>query len=215
MRISLLGGTGDMGEGLALRWAKTNEIIIGSRDFEKANKAAKRYLNILREKGIEAKIQGMENSQAVKYGEIVVFTIPYEYAISTARELYSAFKDQIVISPLVQLRWRGKYACPVQRNATLDLKDALPKGTRVISAFQTLPAEKLKNLDLTLDLDVVVCGNDQSSKKIVMDLIKQIPNLRPLDGGPLEFSCLIENLTPLLLNLANLNKLKDLSIKFL
>lgn len=215
MKIALLGGTGDMGEGLALRWAKNNEIIIGSRESEKANKAAKRYQGILKEKGIEAKIHGMDNFQAVKHSEIIVFTIPYEYAISTARELRSAFKDQIVISPLVNLNWRGKYACIAQRCAALDLKETLPEGIRVISAFQTLPAEKLKNLDLILDLDVVVCGDDETGKKIVMDLIKQIPNLKPLDGGPLEFSCLIENLTPLLLNLANLNKLKNLSIKFL
>jgi NADPH-dependent F420 reductase len=215
MRISLLGGTGDMGEGLALRWAKSNEIIIGSREFEKANKAAKRYKNILKEKGIEAKIYGMENLQAVKQGDIIVFTIPYESAISTARELYSAFNNQIIISPLVQLKWKDKYARIAQRCAALDLKEALPEGTRVISALQTLPAEKLKNLDLTLNLDVVVCGDDEAGKKIVMDLIKQIPNLRALDGGPLEFSHLIENLTPLLLNLANLNKLKNLSIKFL
>ncbi|MEM2924080.1 MAG: NADPH-dependent F420 reductase [Methanocellales archaeon] len=214
MRIALLGGTGEMGEGLALRWAEANEIIVGSREFEKANKAAKRYQSILRERGIEAKILGMENLQAVKLGEIIVFTIPYEHAISTARELRDAFKNQIVISPLVNLNWKGKY-CIAQRCAALDLKEALPEGARVISAFQTLPAEKLKNLDLTLDLDVVVCGDDESGKKIVMDLVKQIPNLRPLDGGPLEFSSLIENLTPLLLNLARLNKLKNLSIKFL
>lgn len=215
MKIALLGGTGDLGEGMALRWARSNEIIIGSREVERAEKAAKRYLDILKERQIEAEIHGLENFEAAKRAEVAVFTIPYENAIPIAKQISSALNHQIVISPLVQLRKKGKYACYQQGCAALELEEALPEGVKVISAFQTLPAEKLKNLDLTLDLDVVVCGDDEAAKQIVMGLIRQIPNLRPLNGGALEFSCLIENLTPLLLNLASLNKLRDLSIKFL
>ncbi len=219
MKIALLGGTGDFGEGLALRWAASNEIIIGSRELEKAEKAAKRYTGMLKRRCIYSEIRAFENFEAAKRSEVVVFSIPYEYAIPIARQISGAFDRQIVISPLVPMKKNkeGKYEYSPSTHgcAALELREVLPVTVRLVSALQTLPAEKVKDLDLTLDLDVVVCSDDKAAKQVVLDLIRQIPCLRPLDGGPLELSCSIENLTPLLLNLSRLNKLKDLSVKFL
>jgi len=87
-KIAILGGTGDIGEGLALRWAMAgHEIIIGSRKEERAKEAAERYISILREKGYsDVKITGMENKDAAANAEIIVLSIPYEYVLSTKKE---------------------------------------------------------------------------------------------------------------------------------
>ncbi len=90
----------------------------------------------------------------------------------------------------------------------------MPPQVRMVVAFQTLPAPRLANLDDPLGWDVVVCADDEEAKKVVMGLISDMGDLRPLDGGGLEEAKLIEPLTPLLINLAIKNKTKPLSIKF-
>lgn len=217
MKIAILGGTGDIGEGLALRWAKKHEIIIGSRNIEKAREASARYIELLKQANISAQISGVENHVAAKVSEVVVFSIPYQHAISTAMQLKNSFTDQIVISPIVPMSKKDRYYYDPSKDgcAALELKAALPESVKVVAAFQTIPANKLRNLDLQLDSDVVVCSDNAEAKQTVMKLVREIPNLRPLDGGTLESACYIESLTPLLINLAIENKMKDLSIKFL
>jgi NADPH-dependent F420 reductase len=85
---------------------------------------------------------------------------------------------------------------------------------KVVSSYHNVSARKLANIELTLDYDVVVCGDDDSAKKTVMELTHEIKNLRPLDGGGLASSYMIESLTPFLINLAIRNGLSDLGVKF-
>ena len=85
---------------------------------------------------------------------------------------------------------------------------------KMVSAFQTLPAPRLANLDDKLGFDVIVCADDEAAKKTVMGLAEQLGDIRALDGGSLEEAKLVESLTPLLINLAIKNKTKPLSIKF-
>ncbi len=90
----------------------------------------------------------------------------------------------------------------------------LPEGIELVSSFHNVPAHTLANLDMELDYDIGVCGNSMHSKSIVSDLVRGIPNLRPLDVGPLETSAMVESLTPLMINIASRNDMKNLGIKF-
>jgi NADPH-dependent F420 reductase len=66
MKIAIIGGTGDIGEGLALRLAKQNDVIIGSRDAAKAQEAANNYNKVLKDRGMKDDIRGMSNEDAAK-----------------------------------------------------------------------------------------------------------------------------------------------------
>jgi NADPH-dependent F420 reductase len=106
------------------------------------------------------------------------------------------------------------YTPPEQGSAARHICSVLPPEARVVVAFQTLPAPRLADLDDPLGFDAIVCGDDEEAKKVVMGLVSDLGDVRPLDGGGLEEAKLVESLTPLLINLAIKNKTKPLSIKF-
>jgi len=143
--------------------------------------------------------------------------VPYQGVISLLKNLGPCFKDQIVISLVVPMKKNTwfQYTPPKQGSAALEIRDVLPKDVKVVSAYHNVSAKKLANLELTLDYDVVVCGDDENAKRTVMELTREIKNLRPLDGGGLASSYMIESLTPFLINLAIRNGLSDLGVKFI
>lgn len=217
MKIAILGGTGSIGGGLAYRWAENHEIFVGSRDAEKAEKAAYEYACLLSDRGISCNIFGLDNKTATARAEVVVISIPHAFVVPFLGSLYPSFKDQTVISLVVPIKkntWY-EYTPPRQGSAALEIRDLLPPGVTVVSAYHNIPARKLCNLDIILEGDVVVCGDVDNAKRIVMDLTREIRNLRPLDGGPLTSSSMIESLTPFLMNLGIRNNLSDLSVKFI
>ncbi len=215
MRIAILGGTGSIGEGFACRWAQNHEIYIGSRKPEKAREAANAYKCELTEKGFQCKISGFDNENAVRHADIVVLSVPHKTLEPLLQSLKPVFKDQIVISlvvPMTKNEW-FHYTPPPEGSAAVQVQRLLP-DVPVVSAYHNVSAKKLCSLDRTIEGDVVVCGDDEESKKIVMELTREIKNLRPLDGGPLEMSYMIESLTPFLLNLAKRNNIHNLGVKF-
>ncbi|MDI3502798.1 MAG: 8-hydroxy-5-deazaflavin:NADPH oxidoreductase [Archaeoglobi archaeon] len=217
-KIAILGGTGDIGEGLALRWAIAgHEIIIGSRREEKAKDAVERYLKILKERGYtDVKMKGMENKEAAAQAEIIVLSIPYEHTLSTLEHIRDVLKDQIIICPVVPMEKRKGYFIytpPEEGSAAEMVQKAVPETCKVVAAYQNIAADKLANLDLEIDYDVVVCGPKEERKK-VMELTEQMGKLRALDGGPLPAARMVEAMTPLIINVAMKNKMKDVSIKF-
>jgi NADPH-dependent F420 reductase len=106
------------------------------------------------------------------------------------------------------------YTPPPDGSAALLIKRLLPKETRLCSAFNTVAANKWKALNETLDLAVPVCGDDSLSKATVLDLVRSIPGVKAYDAGPLAVSSMVECLTPLLLNIARFNKMKDVGVQF-
>jgi 8-hydroxy-5-deazaflavin:NADPH oxidoreductase len=217
MRIALLGGTGDIAEGLVLRWSKIgHEIFIGSRSVEKAKGIASEYRRTLYKLGIDSRIEGMINAEAARVAEAVVISIPFEYAASTIRQIQDSFTNQIVISPVVPMVKRGKvfvYAPPSQGSAALEIKEALPETIKLVSAYHNLPAKALREIDHVLNYDVVICGEDKDAKDLVTRITEEIPDLRVLDAGPLESSMMIEAVTPLIINL-NMRHKQEFSVKF-
>lgn len=217
MRIALLGGTGDIAEGLVLRWSKIgHEIFIGSRSDEKAKGIASEYREVLSRLRIDSRIEGMVNAKAARAAEVVVISIPFEHAASTIRQIQDSFTSQIVISPVVPMVKKGKvfvYSPPPQGSAALEIKEALPETVKLVSAYHNLPAKALREIDHILNYDVVICGDDKDAKDVVKRITEEIPDLRALDAGPLESSMMIEAVTPLIINL-NIRHKQEFSLKF-
>lgn len=217
MKIAILGGTGSIGEGFALRWAEKHDILVCSREIEKAVKSAGDYSGTLLSKGLLCcGITGCSNETAIGDAGVVVLSVPYHGVVPLLKNLRPYFKDQIVISlvvPMKKNKW-FEFTPPKQGSAALEIKDILPESVKVVSAYHNISAKKLANLELSLDYDVVVCGDDEGAKRTVMELTKEIKALRPLDGGGLASSYMIESLTPFLINLAIRNGLSNLGVKF-
>ena len=216
LRIGIIGGTGDLGKGLALRWSVNHIILVGSRSREKAEMVAKRYSKIAEEfYSKEVKIIGLENFEVAQSSDVIVLAVPFQYVHDILEKIKETLHEKIVISPIVPLRKIGDnfvYAPPKEGSAALLIKKYLPESTQIVSAFHNIPAKKLAKLDTELEYDVLVCG-DEHAKSIVVDLVREIKNLRPLDAGPIEISNLVESVTPLLLNVSYRNKIRSPSIK--
>ncbi|MEM2210624.1 MAG: NADPH-dependent F420 reductase [Nitrososphaerales archaeon] len=225
MKIAILGGTGDLGRGLVTRWAKFHDVIVGSRSEEKGKALADEYRQIAEKHfGSELKgsIQGAENTQAAKVSDVIVLTIPQEYLLGFLPTLKPVIdQNKILISPVVPMQKVNKHFVytpysigePPRSLSAGEAVSTILRTNRVVSAFHTVPARKLAQLELTLDYDIPLAGDDKDAIQVVSDLIRQIPNLKPLYAGPLSVSNLLESITPFLLNLSIYNKIKDPSIK--
>lgn len=215
MKIAILGGTGSIGQGLAIRWAQNHEIIIGSRKCEKAESAASEYCRILEECDLTGNISGCINLDAVDQADIIVLSVPYEHAMSTIESIKPNLRDQILISIVVPMEKDGyfKYVPPGMGSAAMEIQSVLPDSVKLVSAFHNVSAKKLSKIKKKLYMDVFICGDDEGTNQIVCELVKEIPKLRPLIAGPLEASSMVESITPMLINLAIYNKMKHLGIK--
>jgi len=216
MKIAILGGTGKMGEGFACRWALNHEIYIGSRNIEKAREAANNYIRTLDDKK-RYNIRGMDNKSAAENADIIVLAVPYDAAVELIKCLEPVLKNQIVISIVVPMKKtkQFEYLPPTEGCGASGIKRFITCPTvKIVSAYHNISFNKLCNIDLCIECDTIVCGDDLDAKKIVMNLTREIPNLRPLDGGSLCESRNIEFLTPFLINMGARNGLADLGIKF-
>jgi len=220
MQIALLGGTGDIGEGLALRLARdtSHDIVIGSRKAEKAAAKADEYETELDGRGFEVSIQGVENTDAAADADVVVLSVPAYYLSDTIEAVADELDDSILVSPAVGMQRDEAglhYNPPGVGSVTQLAAKAAPDGVPVIGAFHNLAAAKLANLDADLDWDVPVVGDDADAKSTVSDVASDTDGLRVLDAGTLENAAEVESLTPLLINIAaNNGDMHDLGVKF-
>ncbi len=212
MKIALVGGTGDIGTGFAVRWGQKHEIIIGSRNVDKARESAAAVLQLL---GAAADVRGTDNASAVAASDVVVLCVPYEHLTSVTTGLLDSYKSQLVISPVVPMIYNGKffqYQPPAEGSAALQARMLLPESVRVVSAFHTICAAALQDIERVMKADAFICGDDAQAMEIVVELAGEIKSLRPLNAGPLAVSSMVESLTPFLLNVARKNKIKDAGI---
>jgi len=221
MRIALLGGTGDIGEGLALRWAHDtdHEVVVGSRDPERARDAASRYAAELAERGVEGDVSGFANEMAADRGDVVVLAVPAAHVTATVESVADRLgPDAVLVSPAVSMERTEagfRYTPPAAGSTTLAAAAAAPEGVPVVGAFHNLAAGRLSDLDAPLGLDVLVVGDDAEATRTVRRLAEEIDGLRALDAGGLAASPEVESLTPLLVTLAVNNAgLHDLGVRF-
>jgi 8-hydroxy-5-deazaflavin:NADPH oxidoreductase len=198
VRIAVLGGTGDEGLGLAMRFAAAgHDVLIGSRAKERAEGAAEQ----VRSASPGATVSGAENSEAASAAEIVFVSVPYSAQRPTLEPLREVLAGKLVVTVVVPLVF-GKGGPQAERvtegSAALEAAALLP-DSRVASAFHNLSAHELQRLDRPVDSDVVVCGVDRDARQAVIDLAGSIPGVRGVDGGPLSYSRYVEDLTALML----------------
>lgn len=220
MEIALLGGTGDVGEGLALRWARDTDhtVVVGSRTAEKATRKAEEYRTLLSERGVDHDIVDAGNEAAAARAAVIVATVPPQYAPATVEAVADALDDAIVVSPAVNMARDAAgfhYDPPAEGTVAEAIAAVVSDGVAVVGAFQNLAAGALTDLNNELDADVVVTGDDDAAKARVRSLAEEIDGLRALDGGGLGVTGLVESLTPLLINLAMNNEgMHDLGVTF-
>ncbi|WP_424007815.1 NADPH-dependent F420 reductase [Haloferax denitrificans] len=221
MRIALLGGTGDIGEGLALRWAyhTDHEVIVGSRDPDKARAKADEYETELSSRGRDVKVNGFANEMAADRASVVVLAVPpYHVSDTVAAVSDSLSEGDVLVTPAAGMKRDDDgfhYHPPKAGSVTALVADAAPDDVPVVGAFHNLAAGRLADLDADLGIDTLLVADDEDAKETVRLLAEGIDGLRALDGGGLANAPEIEGITPLLINVARNNDgLHDLGIQF-
>ncbi|MDE1829896.1 MAG: NADPH-dependent F420 reductase, partial [Thaumarchaeota archaeon] len=215
MKIGIIGGTGGMGKGFALRWAVNHDILIGSRDAARAEEAAREYSSSASTEHVspKGKITGTDNLSVAKESDVLVLSIPYENIDAICSQLLPNVKDScIVISPIVPLT---KTDAGFELISFIEgkpsayelVKKHMKNKSNLVSAFHTISEKKLIDTKLVLDSDIFVCGDNENSINIVNGLIQEIKNLRPILLGPGSLSYLAESATPILINAMIKNKM--------
>ena len=221
VKIGIIGGTGGMGKGFALRWSINHDILVGSRDAQRAAQSAEEYTKAAKEAFGEIKgtISGNDNVSISKESDVLVLSIPYENIESTCSQILPEVKDScVVISPIVPMTKTelGFEFIPLKEGKPFSYQlvaKHMKDKSKLVSAFHVISEKKLVNPTLTLDYDIFVCGDDQDSVNVVNGLINEIKGLRPIYLGPGELSYFAEISTPLLLNAMIKNKIKNPGIK--
>jgi len=195
-RIAILGGTGAQGGGLALRLARAgHEVVIGSRDAERAQAAAARI-----GERVGTRVAGAGNRDAAAAADIVILTVPYASQRATIDDVQAELQGKILVDatvPLVPPKV-STVQLPNEDSAVAAIQASLGKSVRVVSAFQNVSAEHLADVDHAIDCDVLVCGDEADACARVIALCADI-GLRGLHAGPIRNSVAAEALTSLLI----------------
>jgi len=202
--IPILGGTGALGYGLAVRWARAGlRVVIGSREANRAAEGAAKVRDLVP----GANVEGLANEEAAARGPIVFLTVPFRVQSETLNNLRGALAaGQTLVDCTVPLAAAvsGKATRSLgvwQGSAAQQAQEMVPEGVTVVSALHTVGAPTLADLGATLDEDVLVCGDRKRDKAPVARLIERIDGLRAVNAGPLETARLTEQLTPLLISI--------------
>jgi len=197
--IAVLGGTGNEGPGLALRWARAgHRVIIGSRRQEKALRVA-HELNARLTTGA---IEGMENHAAAERCDLAVLTVPYSAQNALLESLHSSLQGKVLISTTVALKPPkvARVYIPPEGSASEQAQAVLGENVKVVAAFQNVAADRLLELDTPVECDVLVCGDDKPAKRLAIGLARDL-GTRGIDAGPLINARAVEALTSVLIGI--------------
>lgn len=203
MKVAVVGGTGRMGRAIARQLSRNNEVVIGSRDPARAREAAKAV-------GVAG---GADYLGASEAGEVVVFAIPYE-ALGTAAGLATALSGKTVVSAVNPLKMQGgllRFGLE-EGSAAEELARLVPES-RVATAFNHVSSLFFERGE-PVAIDILVAADSKETFEVVAGVVRSVPNLRPLYAGPLSQARVIERMTPLVLNLAKLNRTGSLTTRF-
>lgn len=213
--VAVIGGTGALGFGLAVRWAIAGvPIVIGSRDAGRAAEAADK----VRERG-GSDVTGLHNEEAAARARTVVLSVPFRSQAENLNNLRYALQPQTTLVdatvPLAAaIGGRATRSVGVwQGSAAQQAEEMAPRGVTVVSAFHTVSAAALSDPTHPLDEDVLIAGDDRKAKDDVSELVRRIPGLRPVDCGELEIARIIEQLTPLLISVNKRHKVKHSGLR--
>ena len=203
--ISLLGGTGDLGTGLATRLLKAGyKVIIGSRTLEKAQHT---------ERSLGKNTKGLLNKDAALQGEIIILTVPFAHQRGIVEECKTELKGKLFIDTTVPLM-PPKVATvqlPSEGSAAEIAQNILGDDVRVVSAFQNISAELLQS-DKEIDCDVLVCGNKKEWRQEVIDLVNTL-GMKGWHAGMLPNSAAVEAMTSVLISINKHHAISHSGIK--
>jgi 8-hydroxy-5-deazaflavin:NADPH oxidoreductase len=202
--VPIVGGTGALGWGLALRLARAGQpVAIGSRSPERAGEAVDR----LRQAAPDAQVEGLLNAEAARRGPIVFLTVPFRAQSENLNNLREALEPgQILVDCTVPtaaaVGGKATRALGVwQGSAAQQAQEMVPDGVTVVAALHTVSAPVIGDPDADLDEDVLICGDRKADKARVARLVERIPGLRAVNAGALEMARIVEQLTPLLISI--------------
>jgi NADPH-dependent F420 reductase len=206
--ISVLGGTGHQGRGLATRLAMAGlPIIVGSRDRNRAEAAIKTW------PPFPGSVAAADYGTAIAGAEVVVLAVPFESAAALLDEHRQRFRERaLVIDVMVPMTVQsGALTLSVvpEGSAAQHVRARLPANIRVAATFKTIPAELLNDGDRSLDCDELVCGDSVESRSQASALVEAIRGLRAIDVGPLTRARSLEHLTLLAVAINRRNKIHD------
>jgi len=201
--LAILGGTGDLGTGLARRWAQAGyRVIIGSRQKEKAQAAVADLLSVMANRGIEAiEVEAMDNLSAAEAADIVTLTVPFAHQESTLEHVKPALTGKILIDvtvPLVPPKV-ARVQLPEQGSAGQIAQEILGEEVAVVSAFQNVAAHHLQE-GKGLNCDVLVCGNKKDARAQVITLV-EAAGMRGFHAGMIYNAAAAEALTSVLITI--------------
>lgn len=199
--LAILGGTGDLGTGLARRWAQAGyEVIIGSRTLEKAQAAVADLREVMAERGVsEVTVQAMSNADAAAAAEIVTLTVPFSHQVSTLESVRDALQGKILIDvtvPLVPPRV-ARVQLPPEGSAGQIAQELLGEEVAVVSAFQNVAAAHLQE-GKGVECDVLVSGNKKDARQQVIKLV-EAAGMRGFHAGMINNAAAAEALTSVLI----------------
>jgi len=199
--LAILGGTGDLGTGLARRWAQAGyEVIIGSRTLEKAQAAVADLREVMAERGVsEVTVQAMSNADAAAAAEIVTLTVPFSHQVSTLESVRDALQGKILIDvtvPLVPPRV-ARVQLPPEGSAGQIAQELLGEEVAVVSAFQNVAAAHLQE-GKGVECDVLVSGNKKEARQQVIELV-EAAGMRGFHAGMINNAAAAEALTSVLI----------------
>jgi 8-hydroxy-5-deazaflavin:NADPH oxidoreductase len=208
--LAIIGGTGALGTGLAIRWAGAGYgVVLGSRTREKAEEAARR---------IEARhgappVRGLDNRSAAAACDIVVIAVPYASHDAILDEIREAVAGKIVIDAVVPLvpPKVSIVNLPPEGSAAQAAQQRLGESVRLVSAFHNVAAVKLA-AGGAVDCDVLVFGDDRHAREMVITLA-DAAGTRGIDGGPLANAVVGEALTAVLIGINRRYKVPGAGIR--
>ena len=205
--IAIVGGTGNLGTALAVRLAAPGvRVLIGSRDPEKA----RTVVESLKPKVTQGTLEGRGNQEVVAEAEFVVIAVPYEGHAKIVADLKGQLAGKTVIDTVVPLQ-KGKPFVPPAGSALLEAQKIIDGEAPVVGALHNISAADLSDTEASLG-DVLVCGDSEAAKQLVMEIIRRI-GARAFDAGPAANAYVIEGLTGVLIYLNRKYKSKHGSVK--
>ncbi|MDF1747919.1 MAG: NADPH-dependent F420 reductase [Alphaproteobacteria bacterium] len=211
MKIAIIGGSGNLGRGLAMRWARSSHsVILGSRDRAKAAETALQLNELAGVTGIS----GASNEDAAALGDIVVLTVPYSNHAATLNQIAPALDGKILIDVTVPLNPPKvrTVSLPEDGPVAKTSQTLLGDKVRVVSAFQNVAAAHLADLNHAIDCDVLVCGNDVDARETVIGLAKEI-GIKAWHAGVIDNSVVAEALTSVLIFINGKYKIQGAGIQ--
>ncbi|MDE0465146.1 MAG: NADPH-dependent F420 reductase [Caldilineaceae bacterium] len=212
--LAVIGGTGEEGSGLALRWAADGySVLIGSRSRERAVAAAAELKSMMPPE-LPARISGDSNAGAAAAADVIVLSVPYSSQTGILEQIRAGCQGKTVVSVVVPLKpprvsrvWR-----PPGGSAAEEAQALLGEEARVVAAFQNISATHLKELEHNVNCDILVTGDDKEAKQTAIDLARAA-GMRGIDAGPLLNSSVSEGLTAVLIGINIRNKVKGSGIR--